>query len=137
MLYNFLLVSAIQCKSAITINTPSTLASLPTPNHPLQVVTECQAELPVLQSSFPLAICFILQCRYVSVTPSIVPPSPTPTVSISPFSVSASLFLPCRQAYQYHSSKFHICVYMLIYDICFPLSEILHSVSQALGHPPY
>ena len=38
-------------------------------------------------------------------------------VSTSVFSTSVSLFLPCKQAHQYHFSK--LCMYMLIYDICF------------------
>ena len=53
-----------------------------------------------------------------------VPPSPSPAVSTSPFSMSASLFLPYKQVHQYHSSTFHI--YVLMYDICF--SDSLYSV---------
>ena len=41
------------------------------------------------------------------------------------FSVSASLFLPHQCVYQYHFSRFHI--YALIHDICFYLSDLLHS----------
>ena len=40
-------------------------------------------------------------------------------VSIHLFSTSVSLFLPCKPVHLYHFSRFHI--YMLIYDICFPL----------------
>ena len=36
------------------------------------------------------------------------------------------LFLSYKQVHQYHFSKFHI--YVLIYDICFSLSDLLHSV---------
>ena len=42
------------------------------------------------------------------------------------FSTSASLFLPCKQVLQYHFSRFH--VYALLYNICFSLSDLLHSV---------
>ena len=35
---------------------------------------------------------------------------------------SASLFLPCKQAYVYHLSRVH--TYAIIYDICFPLSDL-------------
>ena len=38
-----------------------------------------------------------------------VPLSPSPTVSASPFSISMSLFLPCRWIHQFHISRFHCC----------------------------
>ena len=60
-------------------------------------------------------------------------PSPchfTPLVSIRLFSTSVSQFLPCKPVHLYHFSRFHI--YVLIYDICFSLSDILHSVWQSL-----
>ena len=37
---------------------------------------------------------------------------------------------PADGFHQYHFSRFHICV--LIYSICFSLSDLLHSVQQAL-----
>ena len=49
-----------------------------------------------------------------------------PLVSICLFSTSVSEFLPCKLVHLYHFSRFHICV--LIYDICFSLSDLLHSV---------
>ena len=49
-----------------------------------------------------------------------VPPSPSPAEYTSPFSMSASLFLPCEQVDQYYFSRFHM--YTLIYDICFSLT---------------
>uniref|UniRef100_A0A8C6BIR4 pyridoxal kinase n=1 Tax=Monodon monoceros TaxID=40151 RepID=A0A8C6BIR4_MONMO len=55
------------------------------------------------------------------------PPLPlSPLVSIRLFSTSVSQFLPCKPVHLYHFSKFHI--YVLIYDICFSLSDLLHSV---------
>ena len=47
-------------------------------------------------------------------------------VSTSPFSTSVSLFLPCKQAHQYHFSRVHICA--LTYDICFSLPDLLRFV---------
>ena len=47
-------------------------------------------------------------------------------VSICLFSTSVSQFLPCRLVHLYHISRFHI--YAFIYDICFSLSDLLHSV---------
>ena len=52
-------------------------------------------------------------------------------MSTSPFSMSVSVFLPCKPVHLYHFSRFHI--YVLIYDICFSLSDLLHSVWQTLG----
>ena len=49
-----------------------------------------------------------------------------PWVSIHLFSTSVSLFLPCKPVHLYHFSRFHI--YALICDICFSLSDLLHSV---------
>ena len=51
-----------------------------------------------------------------------------PLVSIRLFSASVSQFLPCKRGRfaLYHFSSFHI--YALIYDICFSLSDLLHSV---------
>ena len=51
-------------------------------------------------------------------------------VFICLFSTSVSLFLPCK-VHLYHFLRFHI--YALIYDICFSLSDLLHSVWQSLG----
>ena len=61
----------------------------------------------------------------------LLPSSPSPAVSTSLFSTSASLFLPCSWIYQYHFSRFHI--YGWTYDICFSLSDLLHSVWQTLS----
>ena len=53
-----------------------------------------------------------------------------PLVSTHLFSTSGSQFLPCKPVSLYHFSRFHI--YALIYDICFSLSDLLHSVWQSL-----
>ena len=54
-----------------------------------------------------------------------------PLVSICLFSTSVSLFLPCKPVHLHHFSRFQI--YALIHDICFSLSDLLHSVWQSLG----
>ena len=91
MLCNVLLVSAIwQCESAICIDiSPPSSASLPhTHSHPTPLGHHrATAELPVLHSSFPLAIHFTHGSVYVNVTLSVCPP----------------LFLPlCRQLRSLH-----------------------------------
>ena len=66
------------------------------PISPLDVVPEHRVELPVLYSNFPLALYFTHGHVYVSVLLSqFVSPSPASTVS-SVFSMSVSLFLPCK-----------------------------------------
>ena len=71
----------------------------------------------------------------IPISQFITPPPPPPChvpplVSICLFSVSVSLFLPCTPVHLYHFSRFHI--YALIYDICFSLSDLLHSIWQSL-----
>ena len=86
---------------------PSLLNLIP----PLQVVIEHQVELPVLHSNFPLTIFFTSGNVYVSILLSqFIPPSPSPTVSTSLFSMSVSPLLPYKQVHQYHLSRFHIYV---------------------------
>ena len=53
-----------------------------------------------------------------------------PLVSICLFSTSLSQFLLCKPVHLYHFSRFHM--YVLIYDICFSVSDLLHSVWQYL-----
>ena len=45
--------------------------------------------------------------------------------------MSMSLFLFCKQGHLYNFSRFHI--YALIYNICFFLSDLLHSIWRSLG----
>ena len=88
-----------------------------------------------LYSRFLLVIHFIHISVYMSIPVSQfithTHPCHFPTlVSIRLFSISVSLFLPCKPVHLYHFSRFHI--YVLIYDICFSLSDLLHSVWQSL-----
>ena len=113
----------------LSLEPPSHLLPYPTPR---QVVTEHQIKLPVSHSKFPLSICFTYGNVYVSsLLSQFIPPSPSRTVFTSLFSMSASLLLPCKQVHQYHLSRFH--THALIYNICLSLSDLLHSVQQALG----
>ena len=90
-----------------------------------------------IYSRFLLVIYFIHTSVYMSIKISqFIPPPPPPTPPVSPlvsirlFSTSVSLFLPCKLLHLYHFSRFHI--YALICDICFSLSDLLHSVWQSL-----
>ena len=55
---------------------------------------------------------------------------PVPTTSKA-FTTPAPLFLPCKWLHQDHFSRFHI--HALIYDIWFPLSDLLHSIWRTPG----
>ena len=87
----------------------------PSPSIPsLQVITEHWTELPVLKNSFPPAVYFTHDSVYMLMLLSqLVLPPPCRTVSMSPCSASASLFLAYKLAHQYHFSRFHI--YLSIY----------------------
>ena len=76
------------------------------------------------------------QCIHVNPNLPIHPTTTTalplpPLVSIRLFSTSVSQFLPCKPVHLYHFSRFHI--YALVYNSCFSLSDLLHSVWQSLG----
>ena len=60
-----------------------------------------------------------------------IPLFPSSTMSISPFSLSASLFFPCKQIHQYLFSRFHI--YASICYTCFSLSDLLNSIQLTSG----
>ena len=107
--------------------------TLPIP--PLWVVTKHRADLPVLCGCFPLAIYFTFGSLYMSMPPShFVPayPSHTPYPQVHSL---VGLHLYSHLAPRFFISmfflKFHICV--LAYSICFPISDLLHSVWQTLG----
>ena len=106
---------------------PSLLSFPPTPHPNPPVITEPGAEFSVLYSSILLAISFARGgVRMLVLISQLAPPSHVPSVSTCPFSVSVPLFLPCRQAYQYHFPRFHM--YAIIYNIWFSLPDWLHSV---------
>ena len=65
-----------------------------------------------------------------------LPIHPTTHAPLSPCSIHMSVLhicistSACKPVHLYHFSRFHI--YALIYDICFSLSDLLHSVWQTL-----
>ena len=94
--------SAIQHKSVINISSLLSFPTLPTiPS--LQVMTDPQTGLPVLQSNFLSAIHLTPDTVYMLMLLSPFNPlSLSSTVSTSPFSTFVSPLLPCKQVHQYH-----------------------------------
>ena len=121
MLCQFLLYSNINQLYAYTY--PPSWTSLPP--QPFTLPSQVITELFVLCSWFPLAIYFANGSIYMS-TPISQFISPSPSL-LCPHVCSLYLQLyPCKQVHQYNFSRFH--VYALIYNICFSLSDLLHSV---------
>ena len=118
MLHNGVLVSALQqSESAICIHISPYLLPLASPSHlpipPLYVVTQHQADLPVLCGCFPLAIYFTFGSVYLSMPVShFVPACPSPLpVSSSPFSMSVFIpVLPLGSSEQFFFFSVHIHV---------------------------
>ena len=77
---------------------------------------------------------YIQQCLYVSSTLPVSLIFLFPPMSTWPFSTAASLFLPANRLIWTHLSRFPS--YALIHNICFSLSDFLHSVWQSLGPTP-
>ena len=76
--------------------------AFPPPFHPSGSSTEHQAELPLLYSSFPLAILHMIvcicQCYFLNLSYPLLPP----TVSTCLFCTSTSAFLLCEEVHQYY-----------------------------------
>ena len=87
--YTYVWVIQIGESGPLPCEPPSYLPPLPT--------TEHWVEIPVSYSKFPLALYFTYVSVYVSMLLlQFIPPFPSPTVSTSLFSMSASLLLPCK-----------------------------------------
>ena len=126
-------VITLQCCFAVQQHASAGTAA-PTPA--LWVLTEHRVDLPVPYSGFPLASCCTHCTEYMSVLFSqLIPPSCVMPTGL--FSKSTSLFLHCKQVYQYYFLRFHICA--LIYDNYF--SDLPHyflstsSLSGTVGSP--
>ena len=118
LIYNVVLVSAVQqSKSAIHIHI-STLFQVPFPIRSLQSIE--QSSLCYTVGSYYLF--YIQQCVYVSPN---LPVYPSPTLSslvtISLFSTSMTLFLFCKQVHLYH-----------FFQLLFSLNSVLMSAQYAI-----
>ena len=117
-----------QHESAMGVHVFPILHPLPPSPYHLSGSSQCTSpKYPVFCIKPRLVIHFLHDSIHVSMPFSqIIPPSPSPTESKSPFYTSVSLLLSRIQGHHYHLSKFHI--YMLVYCIGVFLSGLLHSV---------
>ena len=60
------------------------------------------------------------------------PSSPSPVPTMSQVHSRHLHLYSCKWIHQYHFSRLHI--HALIYDICFPLSDLLHSILHFMGN---
>ena len=100
LLYNVVLVSAVQQRESIIITCISlSLLSLPPlpASHPCRLSQSTGlGSLGYAAASHWLSI-YTWSCIHVNATLQSVPASPSPAMSTSPLSTSASPFLPCKQ----------------------------------------
>ena len=133
--YFILLYNTVLVLPYIDMNPPQVYMSsqswtpLPSPSpYHLSGSSPCTSpKHPVACIEHRRAIRFLHDSIHISMPFSqIIPPSPSPKESKSPFYTSVSLLLSRIQGYHYHLSKFHI--YALVYYIGVFLSGLLYSV---------
>ena len=100
------------CPGSLEPPCPSSLSHPAVLSQSAQLSPLCYAVVCCWLSVLPMAA-YICQCCFSP----FIPPTPSPAGSTSPFSMSASLVLPCKSIHQYHFSRFHI--YALIYVFVF------------------
>ena len=123
-----MLVSAVdQHESAIGMHiSPPSWSPLPppTPSHPSRLSQSPGFGFPDLYSKLPLAICFTYGKVYVSMLLSqFVPPSPSPTIFTSLFSMSVSPFM--------HANLLQLCLTLCDPMDCSPPGSSVNGILQA------
>ena len=132
-----LLVSAVQqSESATCIYIYPYILLLGSPchshfaSHPSRSPQSTQlSSLCCIADSDWLSILHVVVCTCQSQSPN----SSHPLLVLCLFTMSASLFLPCKQVHLYHCSSLHI--YVLKYNIYFSFSGLLYSENCYLNDP--
>ena len=105
---------------------------------PIWVTTEHWVEFPVLYSRFSLVIYFIHSINSVYMSTPVSQFIPPPLPPWYPYICSLCLCLYfCFVNKIVYTNFFRFDIYELIYDICFSLSDLLHSVWPSLGPSTY
>ena len=115
LLYGVVLVSAIQQHESaiITHTSPPCCASLPSPYPTPLGHHRAQSWAPCVTQQLPTSMYFTCDnVHMLMLLSSFVPPSPSHSVSTSPFATSSSPFLPRKWVHQYRFSRFHIYALM-------------------------
>ena len=139
LLYNTVLVLAyIDMNPPLVYMSSQTWTPLPPliPHH-LSESSPCTSpKHPVSCIEHRLAICFLHDSIHVSMPFSqIIPLSPSPSESKSPFYTSVSLLLSHIQGYPYHHlSKFHIWVSILYWCFSFWLTSLYNRLQFHSPH---
>ena len=85
------------------------------------------------ENSLWLSILHVVMYVSMLLSPYVLPSPSSPCLtSINLFSVSVSALPPCNSFHQYHLSRFHI--YVLVYIICFSLSDLLCIIGSKFIH---
>ena len=116
-----------QCGSALSthISPPPWTSLPPTAPHPSPLgCHRAWGWTPWAMKQLSLShLLYTWQSLYSGLLSQSVPPSPSLSVLTSLFSTSAFLFLPLKEVHQGYFSRFH--TYVLIYNICFSLPDLL------------
>ena len=120
----------------IPLSPPSCISLPPSLSHPdRRSVTKHRTNLPVLCGCFPLAIYYTFGSVYMSMPLShFVPAYPSHSPCPQVHSLRLRLYsCPAPRFFRTTFFFFRFHIYVLAYGICFPLSDLLHSVWQTLG----
>ena len=134
LLYNIVVLVYTMWWISYMYISPSSWTSLPTPIPPISVITEHQAELPVLYNCFPLATYFTYVSVYISVLISqLISPSPPHCVHMSILYVCISIALQIELIVAIFFF-FRLHIYALVYSICFSHLTLLYMTDSRSIH---
>ena len=106
LIYNVVLVSAVQQSESVIHIHISTLFKILFPYRSLQSIEQCSLCYTV--GAYQLSILYVVVCICQSQSPNLSLPTPSPLVTIGLLSTSVTLFLFCKQVHLYHFFRFHI-----------------------------
>ena len=135
MLYYVLLVSTMQqCGSALSTNISPPPCASRAPHCPPPLPSRLSQSTTLnslsYETTFPQSSILHVAKAVFRATLSICSTLSFPQCAHKFVSTSAFLFLPLKEVHQGYFSRFH--AYVLIYNICFSLPDLPHSVKKAL-----
>ena len=118
--------------SSSCVSLPPSLSHLSRWTQSTELISLCYVAASHQLSILHLVV-YICPCHSLTWSQLTLPP---PRVLRSN-SMSASLFLSCPQVLQKHFFFLDSYLYVLAYDICFSLSDLLHLYDGLQVHPPH